>query len=1004
LNRPEETEDRFRFAFGERFYRTGDRCRWEVNGDLHFLGRRDSQIKIRGFRVELGEIEAKMAEHVCVRSAFVKAISERDGDSRLIAFYLREQNAKSTHERHVEEWRQIFDFIHTGDDSMFAGWHDSLEGKPMPHEDMATWREVTLSRIMDLLNRRPKSAAPARVLEIGCGTGLLLMDLASRCARYDATDISPTLVERLRKQCADENLRNSDILISEAIAPVFSGRHYDLVILNSVTQYFPDVRYLERAIDVAWERVAEGGELFLGDIRSLPLHDAFLHEVARFKVQGSAAIGEMQRLKAMENELVISPAGLARLAQGLYRFGGIHITPKYKGAPNEVTRFRFDASIRKGSPPRGIAVHWVAEAPTSLDDIEALARRSLAGKTPVGALSVPNSWTLVPPDERNEINPNSVIHTARSAGASCVLSWRSAHADGAFDVVFGTELDDPYALDFPIPNFDEIAWTNIPVSRQVLSAEEASIRTFLKGCLPSYMIPGLIAPISDVPLTAHGKVDRVMFPELRIAHSDRSLKESPRTAIEIRVASIWQGLLGLAERPFRGDNFFNLGGTSLTAIRLATQLRAEGFFLRPQVIFTHQTVVELSTALALSNEAEVKQHQPLTRVPSRVIDVKARGIDVCWPRFTAGTRVMLTGATGFLGIHLLKLLLAKNGVEIICPIRPNRSVSAQDRLASVYKWYFGEDLTSVEKDRITIFPADLANGPLTWVGNPVSSTLHMIIHTAADVRHVASREEIRRANITGVEAVLALAEDHSAAVHHISSIGVAGVWLGTSSPPTFSEEDLDVGQAHTEPYSESKFAAERLIQAFQNAGGKAVIYRASTIAPHANSGHFQQRFDAHFLIRQIKACLALGAAPERAGHSLSLVPVDIMADWILRIAEAETSNATYHLQAQKSLSYEAFYTMLNVAGCSLDILSDEAFKDRIFEAMPNAKLHDAIGVFLNMVNGDEARLVPIDSDRTLERLLELGADPADISQRYVDRFIADAVKRNCLTLPLSRMN
>ena len=98
LNRPELTAERFiddPFAAGQRLYKTGDLARWRADGNLEFLGRSDHQVKIRGNRVELGEIEAVLLQHPDVATSAVTTVSQRNGSLKLVAHFSAETDSPS---------------------------------------------------------------------------------------------------------------------------------------------------------------------------------------------------------------------------------------------------------------------------------------------------------------------------------------------------------------------------------------------------------------------------------------------------------------------------------------------------------------------------------------------------------------------------------------------------------------------------------------------------------------------------------------------------------------------------------------------------------------------------------------------------------------------------------------------------------------------------------------------------------------------------------------------
>ena len=171
--RPSLTDERFiahPYSPGERLYKTGDRVRWRPDGNLEFLGRIDDQVKLRGHRIELGEIESVLSKHPAARDTVALLREDRPGHPQLTAYVVPRPEAVSQNEL-VSQWQSLYDDTYssapTPDETTFnvAGWNSSYTGEALAAEDMRQWVEGTVARIL--------STDPDRVLEIGCGTGLL---------------------------------------------------------------------------------------------------------------------------------------------------------------------------------------------------------------------------------------------------------------------------------------------------------------------------------------------------------------------------------------------------------------------------------------------------------------------------------------------------------------------------------------------------------------------------------------------------------------------------------------------------------------------------------------------------------------------------------------------------------------------------------------------------------------------------------------------------------------
>ncbi|MER6508764.1 amino acid adenylation domain-containing protein [Nonomuraea sp. NPDC001636] len=116
----------------------------------------------------------------------------------------------------------------------------------------------------------------------------------------------------------------------------------------------------------------------------------------------------------------------------------------------------------------------------------------------------------------------------------------------------------------------------------------------LSDALPDFMVPTAWVRLDRLPVTANGKLDRAALPA-----PDRPADlpwEPPRGAAEIAVAQVWQEVLGL-DRPGRHDAFFAVGGDSISSLKVVARLRAAGYDVELQQLFTHQAVAELAAVL-----------------------------------------------------------------------------------------------------------------------------------------------------------------------------------------------------------------------------------------------------------------------------------------------------------------------------------------------------------------------------------------------------------------------
>jgi amino acid adenylation domain-containing protein/non-ribosomal peptide synthase protein (TIGR01720 family) len=615
--------DPFGAEAGGRLYRSGDLVRWLENGTLQFLGRVDHQVKIRGFRIELGEIEAALARHALVREAVVVARAEPEADKRLIAYVTRENGTSDFaavtewESEHVARWRTLYEDTYgrggAAGDFDLTGWNDSYTGAAIAAPQMREWVERTIERIGALGARR--------ILEIGCGTGLLLLRLAAGAERYVGTDFSTVALGAL----AEKVSRLPQVELLHRTAQDTGGLppgSFDAVVLNSVVQYFPSIDYLLGVLDAVVPLLAPGGAVFVGDVRHLGLIEAFhasveLHKAAG-ATQGEELLAKVRRQVALEQELCLDPTLFAALRQR-YGFGSVQVLAKRGRFHNELTFFRYDAVLRldAGTPRRDTDatatprwLDWQREGldPAGFRVLLAHEQPSLLGIRRVpDARSAPARWTLERLKEGGEtaaslqtrragggIDPEDLHAIAAESGYT--LTVRATESNGTFDILLAAPGRAQHGPVLEEPSLPGKAWrhyANEPLQARFAQYLVPLLREHLAATLPEHMIPSSFVLLERIPLTANGKIDRKALPHPGDVRQTAGAYVPPRTETEERLAEIWAEVLGL-ERVSIHDNFFDLGGDSIMSIQIVAAAKRAAVTISPKQIFQYQTVAELA--------------------------------------------------------------------------------------------------------------------------------------------------------------------------------------------------------------------------------------------------------------------------------------------------------------------------------------------------------------------------------------------------------------------------
>ncbi|MBW4524588.1 MAG: amino acid adenylation domain-containing protein [Phormidium tanganyikae FI6-MK23] len=650
LNRPELTAERFIHTEHSVLYKTGDRACYRADGSIEFLGRVDDQIKIRGFRVELGEIEATLQSHSAIRDAAIITSGETSSEMRLIAYFSLERQyfehpLRSLQTQQIQHWQtlynQTYQALIPNPQFNITGWNSSYTGQPIPSEQMQEWIR---DRVQQILALKPK-----RVLEIGCGTGLLLFQLAPHCQRYVGTDFSKVALASIQHQL--ETL--PQVELSHRIATDFEGidaGSFDVVILNSIVQYFPNVDYLLQVLEGAIQTLAPGGVLFIGDVRNLSLLTAF-HSWMQFSqadagMERTALQQLVNRSQFEEPELAIEPLFFYALQRKFPQIRQVQIRLSRGHHQNEMTQFRYNVllhledSSSDASPPsqhynwnlnptdvEEIHKHLIETEPERLlitnvanSRVNAAVKTAIwlhRGETPK---TVGQMQAKLQESTEFTIDPQEWWDLEASLPYTVEITWAAQTDTGSYDVLLirqGVEA----SVGFPASQQFYSSWqhyTNNPLQSQFARQLVPELRQFLGQTLPNHMIPFAFVPLETLPLTANGKIDRralPLFSEDAIPAIAQSPSRDTTTSTEITLLEIWKDLLRLKQVTIH-DNFFELGGHSLLATQMTSRVRdAFGLELPLKNVFEAPTIAQLAPILdTLQNSALSPKIPPLVRL------------------------------------------------------------------------------------------------------------------------------------------------------------------------------------------------------------------------------------------------------------------------------------------------------------------------------------------------------------------------------------------------------
>lgn len=552
--------------------------------------------------------------------------------------------------------------------------------------------------------------------------------------------------------------------------------------------------------------------------------------------------------------------------------------------------------------------------------------------------------------------------------------------------------------------------------------ESEKLKVHLRSRLTSYMVPDILKELSSMPQTPNGKIDGKALEAEPVAYV-REYKE-PETDREKLVCGIWEEVLG---QPGVGlfDNFFELGGDSLGAASGVLKLQ-EALGLGEEELefgdfYQYPTPALLLEKIDQKRKGVESGAKPKRKPGFDIKNLDYRGIPeylLAHTKKGAGKRnlgnVLLTGVTGYLGIHIFIDLLERPFLydKIICLSRPKRKLTAEKRVKSSLFYYAERDFSESYKEKWLVVEGDLTNPAIFTEACPVS--IDTIINSAADVSHFSYGSSLEDINTEGVKNLIRFAKKEQAMLCQISTISVAGLTAGKTGitgqrsfgaeitgqenfagekalgQRSFGERDFYIGQEIHNKYIYSKYMAEyEMLRASVEDGLKIKIFRVGNLQGRIRDGEFQMNFHSNGFARQFASYVKLGAAPVPVYEgSVNFSPVDETAHHIVSLAALGEEASIFHVYPPTELKFSHLFQGVGKLGYEVHILPEEEFYDLLKERRRTEEGREQLQGLITNEDTRDFWEIPVSQELTDWYIRQLQEGWSRITEEYIDHYLS----------------
>lgn len=495
---------------------------------------------------------------------------------------------------------------------------------------------------------------------------------------------------------------------------------------------------------------------------------------------------------------------------------------------------------------------------------------------------------------------------------------------------------------------------------------EKHLQYFAAEQLPDYMVPARFIFMDELALLPNrSKVDRNALPEL--PETPSFLTDTMDSSLKIAV--VFDEALELPTGTCKPHtNFFEVGGSSLCIAHVLYALdRDFGVTLPSRLIYEYPTPSVLAKLL------EQFKFKSETLTSDKYIDLQAEArlsSDLNTSIWQQPPQVkyhcaLITGATGFLGAHLLYELLIKGGYDkIYCLVRAESDADAMARLCATFIQY---QLPTTKLAQVHVIAGNIQQPQLqlpTPLFNKLGEEVDVIYHLAADTNYIKPYSLIKKSNVDGTANILSLsAHCRHKILHYVSTPSVYGAvtsLLGINEVSEDFDIDLSLPIMSVEyGYAQAKWAAERMVRSAKEKGLAVSIYRPGFISGHRQTG-IANLNDTFY--RFIGGCIEMGMYPDCPEKYWTPVPVDYVAAVMAHISsDAKYIGGNYNIVVprEQELSNVEIFEYLSELGYHLQKISPKNWLNALSTLSTTNPLYPLISFFQEKVYQNRSTLLEV---------------------------------------------